>query len=103
MQRKIVINNKEYTMPKMDVDTYEEYLEIGQEIGDRYTKEKLEKISSFLVKAYGNQFTVEELKDVKTGLDAVGVMLEFQMIEVSIVKEMEKRVEKIQKNFQSGK
>ena len=29
MQRKIIINNKEYTMPKMGIDDYMEYLDLS--------------------------------------------------------------------------
>ena len=28
MNRKIIINNKEFTMPKMSIDTYTEYLDM---------------------------------------------------------------------------
>ena len=29
MKRKIIVNNKEFTMPKMSIDTYTEYLELA--------------------------------------------------------------------------
>ena len=32
MKRKLIINGKEYEMPKMDVDTYMEYLEVRDDI-----------------------------------------------------------------------
>ena len=56
-----------------------------------------------ICKAYGNQFTVEELKDRETGLDITGIILEFQFIEMDIANELEKRLDKIIKNFQKGK
>lgn len=52
---------------------------------------------------YGDQFTVEELKNPETGLDAAGLILEFQFIDAGIGEELTKRMEKIEKNFQSGK
>lgn len=105
MKRKITVNHKEYTMPKMDVDTYMEYLDLSEKIDGkpRYTKTDFEAMLLFIVKAYGDQFTVEELKDKETGVDAAGIVLEFQFIDMGVAEEMEKRMEKMEKNFQSGK
>ena len=60
MKRKITINNKEYTMPRMSIDTYMEYLELAEQIDgkERYTKQDIEAMELFVCKAYGNQFTV---------------------------------------------
>lgn len=60
-------------------------------------------MSLFICKAYGNQFTVEELKNPETGLDAAGLILEFQFIDMGIADELTKRMENIEKNFQNGK
>lgn len=57
----------------------------------------------FICKAYGNQFTVDELKDAESGLDAAGIVIEFNMIDMGIAEEMNKRMDKMMKNFQSGK
>ena len=32
MKRKIIISNKEFTMPKMSIDTYTEYLDIAEQV-----------------------------------------------------------------------
>ncbi len=105
MQRKIVVNKKEYTMPKMSIDTYMDYLELSEQIDTkkRYTKQDIEAMVLFVCKAYGDQFTAEELKDVESGLDAAGIIMEFQFIDVGVGEELARRMEKIQKNFQSGK
>lgn len=105
MQRKIVVNKKEYTMPKMSIDTYMDYLELSEQIDTkkRYTKQDIEAMVLFVCKAYGDQFTAEELKDVGNGLDAAGIIMEFQFIDVGVGEELARRMEKIQKNFQSGK
>ena len=105
MKRKIILNNKEYTMPKMSVDTYMEYLELSEKIDGkpRYTKQDIEAMMLFTCKAYGNQFTVEDLKDAEKGLDAAGIIMEFQFIDVVVAEELERRMEKMEKNFQSGK
>lgn len=105
MQRKVIINKKEYTMPKMSIDTYMDYLELSEQIDTkkRYTKQDIEAMVLFVCKAYGDQFTAEELKDVGNGLDAAGIIMEFQFIDVGVGEELARRMEKIQKNFQSGK
>ena len=105
MKREIIINNKKYTMPKMSIDTYMDYLELSEQIDTktRYTKQDIEAMTLFVCKVYGDQFTVEELKDVEIGLDAAGIIMEFQFIDVSVGEELARRMEKIQKNFQSGK
>ena len=86
-------------------DTYTEYLDIAEQIDahPRYRKEDIEMLAMFVCKAYGDQFTVEELKNPETGLDAAGLILEFQFIDMGIADDLTKRMEKIEKNFQSGK
>lgn len=109
--KKIIVNNKEYKMEKMSVDTYMDYLEVSDKIDEatssraskRYAREDIEAMVLFICKAYGNQFTPEELKDAETGLDAAGIILEFMMIDTGISEEISKRVEKIEKNFMNGK
>ena len=105
MKRQIIINNKEFTMQKMSIDTYTEYLELAEVIDakQRYSKQDIEAMELFICKAYGDQFTVEELKNPETGLDAAGLILEFQFIDMGIADELTKRMENIEKNFQSGK
>ena len=105
MKRKVIVNKKEYTMPKMSIDTYMDYLELSEQIDakKRYTKQDIEAMVLFVCKAYGDQFTAEELKDVESGLDAAGIIMEFQFIDVGVGEELARRMEKIQKNFQSGK
>ena len=105
MQRKIVIGNKEYAMPKMGIDDYMEYLDLSEKMDGhlRYTREDIEAMVLFVCKAYGGQFTEEELKDRETGLDAAGIIMEFQFIDVEIGEELTRRMEKIEKNFPNGK
>lgn len=111
MSREIIVNHKEFKMGKMSADTYMEYLELTEKIdtasgnraSQRYSREEIEAMMLFICKAYGDQFTVEELKDAETGLDAAGIILEFNMIDMGIASEMNTRMEKIMENFQNGK
>lgn len=111
MNRKIIVNHKEFKMGKMSADTYMEYLELAEKIdtasgeraSKRYSREEIEAMMLFICKAYGDQFTVEELKDAENGLDAAGIILEFNMIDMGIADEMNTRMENMMKNFPSGK
>ena len=38
MKRKIIVNNKEFAMPKMSIDTYTEYLELAEVIDTKQRK-----------------------------------------------------------------
>ena len=69
----------------------------------RYTRTDIEAMVLFIAKAYGGQFTAEELKDKDTGVDAAGIVLEFQLIDMGIAEEMEKRMKEMEKNFQNGR
>lgn len=50
MKRKIIVNNKEFTMPKMSIDTYTEYLELAEIVDakQRYSKQDIEADGFFL-------------------------------------------------------
>ena len=52
---------------------------------------------------YGNQFTVDELKDKETGLSVGGIVMEFAAIDANIADEVNAKVETIQGNFTNGK
>lgn len=111
MKRKIVVNHKEFKLEKMSADTYMEYLELAEQIdaatskraSQRYSRQEIEAMMLFICKVYGDQFTVEELKDAETGLDAAGIILEFNMIDMAIAEEMNEKMDKVIKNFPSGK
>ena len=103
MKRKIVVNHKEYTTPRMGVDTYADYVEAREKIGNDTSRESLELMMETVVNVYGNQFTMEELKDPETGLDVAGIIIEFNMGEMCVAKAIEERMKKIQENFQDGK
>ena len=106
MNRKIIVNHKEFKMEKMSADTYMEYLELAEQIdaatseraSKRYSRQEIEAMMLFICKAYGNQF-----KGAESGLDAAGIVIEFNMIDMGIAEEMNKRMDKMMKNFQSGK
>ena len=105
MTKKIIVNNKEYKMPKMSIGTYQEYLNLTEELDKhkRYTAEDIEAMSLFVCKAYGDKFTVEELQNEETGLDAVGLISEFMIIDANIGEELSAKLESYSANFQENK
>ena len=61
MNRKIIVNHKEFKMEKMSADTYMEYLELAEQIdaatseraSKRYSRQEIEAMMVFICKAYG--------------------------------------------------
>lgn len=108
-KKRIVIGNKEYAMPKMDVDSYMHYLEVRDGIMETenksglYTRKQFSDMMECICEVYGNQFTVEELKDRDTGLSVGGIVMEFASIDVAIADEVNAKVRNMQENFTNGK
>lgn len=105
--KKIIINHKEYTMPKVSADDYMDYLDASEVVNSTqqsgYKREHIQLMCEWIVRLYNNQFTMEELKDVETGLDAADIIMEFMGIDLEIAEKISKKMEKIQKNFTTGK
>lgn len=107
--RSIIIKGKEYTMPKVSVDAYMDYLEIRESIMDTengnglYTRKQFVQMMETICMLYGNQFTVEDLKDEEGGLSVGEIIMEFGSVELGFKNEIDSKVAKIQKNFQKGK
>ena len=105
--KKIIINHKEYTMPKVSADDYMDYLDASEVINNTqesgYKREHIQLMCEWIVRLYGNQFTMEELKDRENGLDAADIIMEFMGIDLEIAEKISKKMEKIQKNFTTGK
>lgn len=108
-KRTITVGGQEYTMPKVAPDAYMEYLETREEIftseeqRKMYTKAQFVKMMETICAMYGNQFTVEQLKDAETGLSVSEIIMEFAMIEAVVGGEVDKKVEKLKANFPEGK
>lgn len=106
-QHKITINKKEYTMPKIGADDYMDYLDASGVINENmtagYKREHIQLMCEWIVRLYGNQFTIEELKSVETGLTADAVITEFMMVDMDIAEKVQKKMEKIQQNFTAVK
>ena len=82
IKRTITIGGTEYAMPKVAPDVYMDYLEARESIftseekHKMYTKAQFVQMMETICALYGNQFTVEQLKDAETGLDHWAAFLE---------------------------
>lgn len=105
--KKIIVGNKEYTMPKISADDYMDYLDASEVINSTqtsgYKREHIQLMCEWIVRLYGNQFTIEALKDHEKGLDAADIIMEFMGIDLEIAEKISKKMEKVQKNFTTGK
>ncbi len=107
-KRTITVGGREYEMPKVSPDAYMEYLEAREEIftseekRKMYTKSQFIKMMETICALYGNQFTVEQLTDVETGLSVSEIIMEFAMIEAVVGGEVDRKIEKLKANFYEG-
>ena len=106
----VIIGGKEYHLPRpLDTDAYMHFLEVRDEIMNTektsglYTAKQFKDMMDCIVELYENQFTVEELKDKKTGLGVSGIIMEFAAIEVGVGEAVNDEVARFQTNFTSGK
>lgn len=109
-KRSIVIGGKEYTMPqKMSTMAYLNYLEVRDSVMDTeskralYTKQQFIDMMNVIVEMYGNQFTADDMLDEESGLTPDAIIMEFALMDVSVGKNVDEKVEKFKANFTSGK
>ena len=102
-KHEIVIDHKKYTMPKIGADDYMDYLDASEIINGStktgYNREAIQLMCEWIPRLYGNQFTVEELKNPETGLAVDEIITEFMMIDIDIAEKIQKKMDKIQENF----
>lgn len=103
-QHKIIVADKEYSMVKISADDYMDYLDASETINSSqtsgYKREHIQLMCEWIVRLYGDQFTIEDLKNREKGLSADEIITEFMMVDLDIAEKIQKKMEKIQKNFQ---
>lgn len=108
VERSLTIGGKVYVQPKATIDAYLHYLEVRDSIMDteekkgRYTAGQFREMMTCIVEMYGEQFTVEELMDAKTGLSVGEIIVEFAAIDIGVGQNVNENVEQMQENFMSG-
>lgn len=106
MARKIVVNEHQYTMPKISTLDYLDLLDIEkklEEVNGSYSRDDFMLMVKAIVLMYGNQFTEDDVLNRENGLSPDSVIVEFSMLQAEVMDRVDKRVEKIRENFTSGK
>lgn len=92
---------------RIGADEYMDYLDASETINSTqskgYKREHIQLMCEWIVRLYGNQFTMEELKNSETGLEAADIIMEFMGIDLEIAEKISKRMERVQKNFTISK
>lgn len=102
------IGGKVYVQPKAKIPAYMHYLETRDSVmnteGRRglYTAKQFAEMMDCLVEMYGNQFTMEEMTDEKTGLSVDQIVFEFAAIDIGISNNVNANMESMQENFMKG-
>ena len=104
---RLKINNKEYEMKRMPMNEYLNYLDAAEIVnsaeGAGYTRKHFELMMQWIVRAYDDQFSVEDIMNPETGLDPADIITEFIAIDLSVADKVNKKVAKLQKNFMKRK
>ncbi len=105
-KRTIIIGGTEYKMPeKMSTVAYMQYIKLRDEIteternGNMYTYNQFVEMMDVIVEMYGGQFTREEMIE---SLPPEDIIMEFAMMDISMAKNVDRKVEKFKENFTSG-
>ena len=100
-RREITINGTKHTLPEMSTPEYLDFCDISEEIDgvQYYRRQHFTKMAEGLALAYGNQFTAD---DVIASLKPADIILEFSMLEVSLLQEVDSKAEEIAENFTSS-
>lgn len=103
----IKVKGNEYEMKRLTINEYMDYLDASEVVNGAgetgYTRKHIELMMEWIVKAYGNQFSVDDLKAPETELDGADIIFEFLNIDLSVADKINKRVAKLQKNFMKRK
>lgn len=108
-KKKIIINHKEFEMPKVGVKAYRNYLAVRDQVmgteekNGLYTGEQFDMMLDCICEMYGNQFTVDDLIDSEGGLSVSEIVMEFASIDIGIANEVNAKVERAKENFTNGK
>lgn len=108
MKKEIIVKDKKYTMPKMSISAYMDYIEVRDSVmatessNGLYTKKQFLQMMESICGIYGNQFTVDDLLSEDSGLSVADVIMEFASIEIAVGEEVERKTDKLTANFTNG-
>lgn len=101
----ITIKGQIYQLPPVSTEQYLEYCDVREPIADDnhqlYTRKDFYAMADQLVKLYGNQFTRAELLG-PGGLTPGDVIVQFTMIEMTLMKQVDVSIAELKENFTNG-
>lgn len=101
----ITIQGKTFQLPPVSTEQYLEYCDVREPIAaddhQLYTRADFYAMADQLVKLYGNQFSRGELLG-PGGLTPGEVIVQFTMIEMTLMKQVDASVAELRENFTSG-
>lgn len=100
----VTVKGVTYTLPEVSTSQYLEYCDVRDPIADpdrMYTRQDFYAMADQIVKLYGNQFTRADLLGPE-GLTPGEVIVQFSMIEVVLMKQVDKSIAALKENFTTG-
>ncbi len=99
---KLTVKGKNYSCGKITRKKYREFNKIYEELEQKdgkqslYTDQDLDNMVEFVVEAYDNNFTIENINEE---FDVPEIIFAFSSIMLEIQEKLNKKVEKVQTNF----
>lgn len=100
----VTIKGVTYTLPKVSTEQYLDYCDVRDPIADpdrMYSRKDFYAMADCLVNLYGNQFTREDLLG-PDGLTPGDVIVQFSMIEVVLMNQVDASINALRENFTPG-
>lgn len=95
-KRKFIVNNKEYEL-NVDVETYEKFIEVRDKVNPvgEYKLEDIKYMKEAVATAYNYAFSTADLNKIPIE----NLIFEFLGVDALIAKAIEKKLEKLDANF----
>ncbi len=99
---KLTVKGKNYSCGKITRKKYSKFNKIYEELEQKdgkqslYTDQDLDNMVEFVVEAYDNNFTIENINEE---FDVPEIIFAFSSIMLEIQEKLNKKVEKVQTNF----
>lgn len=99
-KRKFIVNNKEYEL-NIDVETYEKFIEARDKVNPEgeYKLEDIKYMKEAVAIAYNYDFSTADLNKIPIE----NLIFEFLGVDAFIAQAIEKKLEKLDLNFNQGK
>lgn len=98
----ITVKGKKYESGKMHRKKYSDYIEVRNKLNEKeiFDDSDLDYMVSAIVKVFDNQFTED---DVNEDMEVSDIIFNFSAIDFEVATKVNKKVEKVTKDFTKGK